>query len=59
MPLQDDGRKFLERTRSNVVEERVHVLLESMLHAVKNAKTKEDQESQGLSCMDIWTGVFE
>jgi SAM-dependent methyltransferase len=59
MLLQDDGRKFLERARSNVAEKRVLVLLESMVNAVKNAKTKEDQESQGLSCMDVWTGVFE
>jgi len=59
MLLQDDGRKFLERARSNVADERVLVLLESMLHVVKNVKKKEDQESQGLSCMNVWTGVFE
>ncbi|KAH5645306.1 hypothetical protein HBI39_178540 [Parastagonospora nodorum] len=59
MILRDDGRKFLERARGNIEEERVHVLLESMLHAVKNAKTKEEEESRGLSCMDVWTGVFE
>jgi trans-aconitate methyltransferase len=59
MLLKDDGRDFLERARGAIAEERVHVLLESMLDAVKRAKTREEHESGELQCMDIWVGVFE
>lgn len=59
MVLRDDGRAFLQRARSHIAEHRVHVLLESMLEAVKDSKVREEQESQGLGCMDVWVGVFE
>jgi hypothetical protein len=59
MLLKDDGREFLERAKGKVAEERVHVLLESMLETVKSSKAKEEQDSTSLSCMDVWASVFE
>jgi SAM-dependent methyltransferase len=59
MLLKNDGRDFLERARSAIAEERVHILLESMLEAVKSSNVKEEQDSQGLECMNVWIGVFK
>jgi SAM-dependent methyltransferase len=59
MLLKNEGQEFLKRAKGAIAEERVHVLLESMMDTVKSAKLREEELSQGLECMNVWVGVFE
>ncbi|KAF2733000.1 S-adenosyl-L-methionine-dependent methyltransferase [Polyplosphaeria fusca] len=52
MLLYQGGQSFLRRAKDKIKEERIVVLLENMLEAVKNAA------SGGVCSMDVWVGVF-
>jgi hypothetical protein len=49
---------FLERAKTRIPQDRIHVVLESMLDSVKNS-VEAVGGTDNVRCMDVWVGSFE